>query len=163
MTCDKAFDRYLGLDKFESVPLPVTLHLLACPSCRTAVRRITRAERSLAAPYAARRVPAEADPDPVVRAAMARINAAGLAFPDDLGEKGRVSLFRWLVSGLALAAGFAIVPFSDVGAWSRQAFGTGYLVSYFLLCGVAVTVWCGMFVGTNIDLFVKKFGITRMA
>jgi len=165
MTCDKAFDRYLGLDKFESVPLRVTLHLLGCPSCRTAVRRLSRAERALAEPLAVHSVPEtfNAPMDPAVRAAMERINGAGLAYPDTFGDKGKVSLSRWLISGVALAAGFAILPFSDVGAWSRLAFGTGYLVSYFLVCGVTVTVWCGLFVGTNIDFFVKKFGIERPA
>lgn len=169
MNCEKAFNRYLGLDKFEAVPLVVTLHLLVCPSCRTAVRRLSRAERALAAPLAVAepdRAPeclASPSFDPAVRAAMERINAAGLAYPDIFSEHGRVSLSRWLISGAALAAGFAILPFSNVGAWSRLAFGTGYLVSYFIVCGVAVTVWCGLFVGTNIDFFVKKFGIIRAA
>ncbi len=168
MNCEKAFNRYLELDKFESVPLGVTLHLLLCPSCRTAVRRLSRAERALAAPLAVSHteyacgsgVPAI---DPAVREAIERINAAGLSYPDLFSDRGRVSLTRWLVSGAALAAGFAILPFSDMGAWSRLAFGTGYLVSYFSVCGLAVTVWCGLFVGTNIDFFVKKFGIVRPA
>lgn len=168
MKCEKALDRYLGLDKFETVPLTVTLHLLTCPSCRTAVRRLSRSEKALAAPLAVLHSENPADGgvfalDPAVRAAMDRINAAGLAYPDIFSEKGRVSLSRWLLSGAALAAGFAILPFSDVGAWSRLAFGTGYLVSYFLVCGVTITVWCGLFVGTNIDFFVKKFGIERLA
>lgn len=174
MNCEKAFDRYLGLDKHEAVPIGVTFHLLTCPSCRTAVRRISRAERALAAPLAIAGAGArqalpvsavdsnDAD-DPVVREAMRRINAAGIAFPDSFGDGKRVTLSGWLVSGLALAAGFAVVPFSTIGAWSRAVFGTGYIVSYFMLCGVAVTVWCGMFVGTNIDLFVKKFGAERFA
>lgn len=170
MNCDKAFERYLELDKHEAVPIGVTLHLLLCPSCRMAVRRISLAERALASPMAvittgslsaaghAHAPNPLASDDPVVREAMRRINAAGLAFPDGIAEEGRVSLSGWLLSGLALAAGFAVVPFSTIGTWSRLVFGTGYMVSYFLLCGVAVTVWCGLFVGTNIDLFVKKFG-----
>lgn len=159
MTCEKAFDRYLGLDKHDRVPLTVTLHLLACPACRTAVRRVTRAERILAKPLAVEPLSAELSAaDSVVQEALRRINASGLGFPQGFSEEGRVSLSRWLASGLALSAGFSILPFSQVGAWSRAVFGTGYLVSYFLLCGVAVTAWCGLFVGTNIDLFVKKFG-----
>ncbi|MCD1654172.1 hypothetical protein K7J14_05590 [Treponema zuelzerae] len=70
MNCQKAFDRYLSLDKYEHVPLSVTVHLLFCPVCRTSVRRLTLAEKVLAAPLA----PAQADvlpqsADPVVQAA----------------------------------------------------------------------------------------------
>ena len=79
MTCDRAFNRYLELDKNERVPLRVTLHLLACPACRTGVRRLSRAERVLAAPLA---VPAQgafraASDDNAVLSAMERIRAAG--------------------------------------------------------------------------------------
>ena len=46
MTCEKAFDDYLSLDKGERIPLPVTLHLFICPVCRTGVRKLTRADQA---------------------------------------------------------------------------------------------------------------------
>lgn len=157
MTCDSAFDRYLELDKNERVPLQVTLHLFACPACRTAVRHMTRAERIMSAPL---RSPAPSAGDPAIRAAMERIRAAGLSYPEDADETGRVSMTRWLVALFALAAGFAVVPSSSIGEWSRLVFGDAYYLPFYILCGVAVTVFGGLFVGSNIDFFVKKFGIT---
>ncbi len=165
MTCDRAFTSYLELDKNERVPFRVTLHLLACPACRTGVRRLSRAERVLAAPLA---VPAQgalrsAVGDDAVLSAMQRIRAAGLAYPDTRDDEGRVSLSRWIGSGFALGAGFAIIPFSSIGEWSRVTFGASFSIPLYLLCGIAVTVWCGVFIGSNIDFFVKKFHIDQVA
>lgn len=163
MTCDKAFTRYLELDKNERVPFPVTLHLLGCPACRTGVRRLTRAELSLARPLSihpctdAEHVASAAEDD-AVRAAMERIAASGLSYPDVRDSRGRVSMTRWVVAGCALVAGFAIMPASSMGEWSRLVFGDAYYLPFSILCGVAVTVFGGLFIGSNIDFFVKKFG-----
>lgn len=162
MNCQKAFDRYLSLDKYEHVPLAVTVHLLFCPVCRTSVRRLTLAEKVLAAPLA----PAQADvlpqsDDPVVQAALARISSSGIAWVAPEPVDRHVSMFRWLVSGFILAGGFSVLPFTSVGEWSRAAFGPSFIVPFSILCGVAVTGWCGVFVGSNIDFFVKKFGFAH--
>ena len=163
MTCDKAFTRYLELDKNERVPLRVTLHLIGCPSCRTGVRHLTRAERSLARPLSALpRESAERDvsvaEDKAIRAAIERITASGLSYPDGRDDLGRVSMTRWVVAGCALVAGFAIMPASSMGEWSRLVYGDAYYLPFSILCGVAVTVFGGLFIGSNIDFFVKKFG-----
>ncbi len=161
MTCEKAFNKYLSLDKNERVPLWVTAHLFACPACRMAVRYMTRAEVILAQPLASR--PHALLDNPVFAKALARITDAGLSYPSIAPEEGNVFLFRWLISGLALIAGFAILPFSSLGAWSRLVFGNAFSVPFYILSGVAITAYCGMFVGTNIDFFVKKFGIAPTA
>lgn len=165
MTCDEAFNRYLELDKNERVPLRVTLHLFACPACRTGVRRLSRAERVLASPHAvsAQGAFSSASDDAAVLSAMERIRAAGLAYPPSQDDEGRVSLSRWIGSGLGLVFGFAIIPFSAIGEWSRLAFGTSFSIPLYLLCGIAVTTWCGVFIGSNIDFFVKKFNIDQVA
>lgn len=153
MDCKKAMDRYLALDKNEAVPIGVTLHLIACRDCRTAVRHLTEAEVLLARPLGHESVAV----DPAIAGALARIAAAGAAYPDVLG-KNPVSLLKWFVVGSLLAAGFATVPFSFVGSWTRDVFGGAYVVPLSIVCGLAVTAYCGLFVGTNIDFFVKRFG-----
>lgn len=156
---------YLSLDKDERVPLSLTIHLLVCPECRATVRYLTRAEKLLSQPletnYA---IPLDENvPINVVSLALSQISAAGLMYPVIVPEEYQVSLFRWLVSGVALAAGFTILPFSSLGAWSRFVYGNAFFIPFYIVCGVTITVYCGMFVGTNIDFFVKKFGISRMA
>ena len=163
MKCEKAFDDYLSLDKDERIPLSVTLHLVVCPVCRTGIRKLSRAEKLLASPFATSSIAAPAVSDPVVAAAMARIISSGLAYPDVHADEQQISLFRWFAAGIVLAAGFAVIPFTSIGAWSKLVFGTSFSVPFYLLCGIAVTVYCGLFVGTNIDFFVKKFGIEHSA
>lgn len=170
MTCEKAFDRYLSLDRNERVPLGVTFHLLACSSCRTSVRRLTRAERMLSRPLVVRTAPSSffapasaVSIEPSVEALMSRILSEDHVFAPLCPSEPRISLYRWVIVGLALVAGFAIVPFSSIGAWTRVVFGNSFLIPFYLLCGVAVTIYGGLFVGTNIDFFVKKFGFRHTA
>lgn len=163
MTCEKAIDRYLSLDKGEWVPPRVTLHLICCPVCRTLVRKMAEAERFVARPLAVHPAPTTPVTDPVLAAALARIAASGLSYPEVHPRDRHVSLTRWLVSGLALAFGFAAVPSSFIGEWSSSTFGASYTVPFYLLCGLAVTGYCGMFIGTNIDFFVKKLGLHSSA
>lgn len=157
MNCEKAFDNYLLLDKNERVPLLITLHLLRCPSCRTGVRLMTRSEKILATPITAEQ-PVCTD-DPIIAEALARIAASGLNYTIIEKPEHQVSLFRWMISGIALVAGFAVVPTSTIGIWSSQYFGATFMIPFYLICGLTITAYCGMFIGTNIDFFVKKFGI----
>jgi hypothetical protein len=174
MTCDKAFTRYLEMDKNERVPLSVTLHLFGCPACRTGVRSLTRAEHLLAHPLSVRSDAhfsahatathataardASGGDNAMIRAAMERIATSGLSYPDIRDSQGRVSMTRWVVAGCALFAGFAIMPATSMGEWSRLVFGDAYYLPFSILCGVAVTVFGGLFIGSYIDFFVKKFG-----
>lgn len=159
MKCDKAFDRYLALDKNEWVPVAVTLHLLFCPVCRTCVRKLTEAERRLAVPLAVASAAPAVPSDPILAAALDRIVSSGIAYPKLSPGDHSVSFMKWVVAGFALAAGFAVLPFSWMGHWSHDMFGNAFSVPFYLLCGLAVTAYCGMFIGTNIDFFVKKFGL----
>lgn len=159
MKCNQAFDRYLSLDKNERVPLAVTLHLLVCPVCRTSVRKMTEAERYLAVPLRVQPAEHEAHVDPILAAALDRIVSSGFVYPGTAPGEHFVSFMKWTVAGFVLAAGFAVLPFSSMGQWSRDVFGTAFSIPLYLICGMAVTGYCGMFIGTNIDFFVKKFGL----
>ena len=180
MKCEKAFDRYLSLDKNQAVPLRVSLHLLCCPVCRTAVRTLTRAERALARPLAPLQArtfaPLLTSPlasanaqaasgvnsaeiiDRSVRLAFERIQAAGFAYPPVEAVARRVSMSRWLLVGVLMAAGFVVIPFSMIGEWTRSVYGLAFSLPFYLVSGLAVTVYSGLFIGSNIDFFVKKFG-----
>lgn len=159
MNCERAFTNYLLLDKNERVPLWITMHLLLCPTCRTGVRLMTRSEKVMAAPLSPPQT--ICSDDPVIAAALERIAQAGLAYSSNEKDAHQVSLSRWLISGFALIAGFAIVPATTTGILSGESFGVAFVVPFYLICGLVITAYCGMFIGTNIDFFVKKFGITH--
>ena len=95
---------------------------------------------------------------PAVAAALSRIRSNGFVYTPEEDEH-QVSLSRWLFAGIVLAGSFAFFPFSSMGIWTRTVFGSSFYLPYYLVCGIAVTVYCGFFVGTNIDFFIKKFGI----
>ena len=107
--CEKNMDAFLSLDKYERIPLGVTLHLLTCKKCRTQVRYLTLAEK-----YASE--PIRATP---IRDALENIPVKP------------VSMAKWVISGFLMI--FLMVIF-----------------------GVLVTVYCALFVGTNMDFFIKK-------
>lgn len=157
MKCAAAFERYLALDKHQHVPLSLTLHLFMCPVCRAAVRQVSRAESLLSKSLTPVSPKASLKDDPVLAAAMEKIVAAGLAYPVHEPVAKRVSLFRWFIVGVLLAGGFAVLPFSASGVMMTEEFGTALVVPFYILCGCAVTAYGGLFIGTNIDLFVKRF------
>lgn len=161
MKCSTAFERYLALDKHERVPLTLTFHLFRCPVCRAAVRQVSRVESLLSRPFATRSPKASLSHDPVLAAAMEKIAAAGLVYPVQEPVAKRVSLFRWFVVGVLLAGGFVVLPFSASGVLMTEEFGTALVVPFYILCGCAVTAYGGLFIGTNIDLFIKRFKALR--
>ncbi len=157
MRCERTINRYMELDKHQRVPLPVTLHLLVCRSCRTTIRHLTRAESLMADPLRS----GNSIPDEMIDLSMKKIIASGLAYPRTYPREYAVSMKKWVIAGCALIAGFMFVPLSSVSIWSRDSLGQSYAVALYLLCGLAVTAYCGLFVGTNIDFFIKKFGLHR--
>jgi hypothetical protein len=157
MKRDDFYDRYLALDKNERVPLALTLHLLLHAECRTSIRRLTRAERLLAAPFSIT-LESPVSATFAVEEALRRVREASLSYPETFADDGKVSLYRWFIAGVALIAGFGVFPFSYLGDWVKDAAGAAFYAPFFIVCGLAITMYCGMFVAANIDFFVKKFG-----
>ncbi len=158
MNCAKTMDGYLALDKNEQVPLAITLHLLVCRSCRTAVRRMTLAEDMLSAGL---RPEERGGSDELINQSLAGILASGLAYPRLYPREYPVSMKKWVVAGICLLSSFVFIPLSSAGLWSRNVLGPAFVIPLYLLIGIAVTAYCGLFIGTNIDFFVKKFGLHK--
>lgn len=161
MNCDRAFDSYIALDKNQPVPLRISFHLLFCPVCRTAVRTLTKAEKVLSQALApVYDVPLDKEDaiDPSVALALERIQNAGLSYPPLQPLVQHVSMSRWLFVGVLLAFGFVFFPFSFVGTWAHSAFGEAFAVPFYAAGGLIISVYAGLFIGSNIDFFVKKFG-----
>ncbi|HHU36554.1 MAG TPA: hypothetical protein GXZ47_04905 [Treponema sp.] len=163
MNCEKMFDLYLALDKNERVPFMLTVHLFFCPVCRAAVRQMSCAEKMVAEPLSIKPADRRAVKDPILTAAIDKILAAGLSYSVDEPVAKRVSLFRWFLVGVLLAGGFFVIPFSATGIWIQQEFGLSFMVPFYILFGCAVTAYGGLFIGSNIDLFVKRFKTLRVA
>lgn len=65
--------------------------------------------------------------------------------------KNPISIALWIVAGVAM-----ILFMLMFGLSSFRNGSDVILISFYIIFAVAVTVYCSMFVGTNIDFFVKK-------
>lgn len=162
MTCDNAFNSYYALDKNQNVPLPVVFHLLTCPVCRTSVRTLTKAEKLLAQPLKIKKPNkfqnVKPVSDPTIDLVIARIKSTGNEYPNLNSLQQTVTMGPWLFSGLVLIGGFTFFPFSPLGQWAHSTFGLAFTLPFNIVGGIALTIYVGMFIGGNIDFFIKKFG-----
>lgn len=141
--CEKIMDEFLMLDKKQALPVSVCLHLLACKECRTRVRLMTMAEKKLAEPMY---VPLPLS-DEKLAAIMKKVD------PDFcIDTVCPVSFSKWIIAGIALI--LAIVFYALFGFNAGGSSGLTLLMYVFF--GVCITLYCSMFIGSNLDFFVKN-------
>lgn len=144
-SCDRAMNRFLALDKGARLPFPLTLHLLGCVKCRTQVRLLTLAERAAARP---------------LRTAVSADDAAKTVcnLPVSSATRKSVTLTNWIVSGVLM------VCFMLAVVLLMPRVGSNLLSVYFYLtfAGI-VTAYCALFVGANMDFFVKKIKTLQLS
>jgi hypothetical protein len=139
-------DRFCELDKNQSFPLALTLHLLRCKQCRTQVRLCSLAEEICTAPLA---VPAN---DAEIAALMRTLRAAQSRIPLPFsGDGGYISLRRWIVLGIVMIT-FMIF----VGFMTLERDPSSLQISTYVVFACMITAYCAFFVGSNMDFFVKK-------
>ena len=138
--CAKIMDTYLALDKGERVPLNVTLHLLTCSKCRKQVRMLKAAERISKAPV---EIPVPID-DSSILAVMAKID------PKYTDAKNPISIAKWIIAGVLM-----ILFMLTFGLSSYQKANKVVMISFYIVFAFAVSSYCAMFIGTNMDYFVK--------
>ena len=135
-------DTYLALDKNERIPSAVTLHLLTCKTCRTQVRLLTKAERIVAHPLAVE-TPIS---DKSITSLMRKI------IPSWSWENAKpVSMHGWIFGGVLMVLFMLAFGFFQSAIHSETL-----LLSFYLVFALAISAYCAIFVGTNLDFFVKK-------
>lgn len=138
--CNRIMDIYLALDKGEKVPLEVTIHLLTCKNCRKQVQMLKAAEKLARAPL---EIPVPMD-DFSIEAVMAKID------PNYTNAKNPISIAKWIVGGIAM-----ILFMLTFGLSSYSEANKGIMIAFYTLFAGCVTAYCAMFIGTNMDFFVK--------
>lgn len=138
--CTEIMDKYLMLDKGERVPLEVTLHLLTCSKCRKQIRMMKAAEKLARAPL---EIPVSMN-DFSIEAVMAKID------PNYSYSKNPISIAKWIFGGVAMILFMLAFGLSSYCGASKTI-----SISFYTLFAACVTAYCAMFVGTNMDYFVK--------
>ncbi len=142
MDCTQTMNRYMELDKGERVPFAVTWHMLTCKKCRSQIKLLKLAEQKAAAPL---KIPAPIT-DNTIADVLARISAQ-----EDLKKKKNpVPIAGWVFGGIAMILLMLVFNLITEGIGSRLL-----LVSFYLIFAGVITAYCAMFIGSNIDFFVK--------
>ena len=142
-TCEKQMNRFLMLDKNERIPLGVTLHLLKCPKCRNEGRLMTMAERIAARPLKIS-LPVSAE---------SILDSISTLNPSWKIEPRPVSMKKWVVGGIFMIVFMLFFNFFASFFGIRNE--TLQLYFYLVFLGFVI-FYCMLFVGTNMDFFVKK-------
>ncbi len=148
---NELMDTFLSLDKNEHIPFMLTLRLLADKKCRTQVRLMTKAEKIASEPLKIQ-VPLN---DTSIEAVLKQINPD---FNEAEAEKSPISLSRWIVAGLIM-----ILLLLIFGIITRRDSSQVLMLCFSLLFAGAVTAYCALFVGCNMDFFVKKIETRKFA
>lgn len=141
--CENFMDKYLMLDKGEMLPLSLSLHLITCRECRRQIRLLSKAQKLAGKPLKI----TVSSSDKTISKAMQSI---GINYDS---SKVHVPLFQWIAAGVLMIAAFFLfglltnTPTHQVNA------------IYYLLFAGSITAYCLLFVGTNLDFFIKKIDI----
>ncbi len=157
MKCSEAINRYMALDKHETVPFAVTVHLLRCEKCRSLVRVMTKTARM----YSSVLTETVTQDDSLMQKTMDKINKAlpGLMYLQAEKARSSVRLFPWVITGLTMTLGLASVPFTRIGQWAVEIFQLRFIIPFALTFAAFVSVFSALFVGRNLDFFIKKFDL----
>ena len=140
-------ETFYSLDKHERLPLKISLHLLFCKECRTKVRNLTTAEKLLLKNALSK----SEDSSKTATYVLNAISKTSLNY-----HEKKTSLRKWALSGTGLLACFLIIiPLLII---KGQDFLS--LVSTISLSAV-LCIWCFLFVGNNMDFFIKMSSRTQ--
>ncbi|MCR4822163.1 MAG: hypothetical protein K5873_04745 [Treponema sp.] len=127
--CEKNMEIYMSLDKYQLIPLGVTLHLLNCKKCRSQVHYLSLAEK-----YASESIK----------------NTPIKDFLENIPVKP-VSMTKWIIWGIIMV--LLLVTF---GLFSNRMDKESIAITFNVIFGILITVYCAAFVGSNMDYFIKK-------
>lgn len=155
MNCEYILDRFASLDKYESMPINIKIHLIHCKKCRTIITKMSMAE-SVQLQILNESVDNNTR---MLDATMQRILRLQNHRSAQEQQKEEPALISWLIAGLILVLGFIIVPFSDIGKMGMQQFGTAFSIPFALLCAGSIVAYSAVFIAKNIVFFTEKLNI----
>ena len=154
MNCDIFQNQYLLLDKNESLPTGLKMHLLCCSSCRQAVNRMAAAEN---VQRHILRTPIAAD-ERMLNATMRAIRLLNnQSTPVAARQEQNKTMLPWIAVGTFLILGFILLPFSDMGKIDLSQFGDSFWIPFALLCAGSIVTYSAVFLAKNLVFFTEKF------
>ncbi len=158
MKCKVAMEQYMALDKDKHVPLLITIHLLKCKKCRDLVRSM-----SIAAKLYEKNIYKQDIPDyDFLLKTMKKVDDIVPELMKKQAEKYKLPherILTWVVIGFLMILGLTSIPFTYTGRWASSTFEMRFVLPLALISAIFVSVFAAMFVGRNLDFFIKKFDL----
>lgn len=143
----RLMDEYLELDKGERVPLSLTFKLLLNKDCRKQMKMLRFAEKANAEPLSI----STCFTDSTIAAVMAKIDPEYAK----KAEKNPISIAGWIIGGAVMI--FFMIACSFFVETMDE---TTELICY-LIFAATLVIYSALFVGTNLDFFIKKIEILK--
>lgn len=144
INCDSVMNNYLELDRNSHLPINLTLHFLTCKNCRTQVRILTKADKvckeqvQIPVPYT----------NETLLSIMNKIDPSFVK--SELNSESPITMKKWIIAGILMIVGMLFFGISDYATNLQLS------IAFYLVFAGAVTAYCGLFIGCNMDFFVKK-------
>ncbi len=145
--CDFYMDMFFALDKNERLSFKLTKHLLFCKNCRSSVRKFSLLEKKCSKENL-QKLPSQSKN---VKDLMTRLDREYEIY--NL-QKEQVSLKAWVVIGILLI--FSMLVFEPL---AFSVFPESMMFPISLIFAFGIITYCVVFVGTNMDFFIKKWKI----
>ena len=139
--CENFMEKFLLLDKNEILPLSMTFHLLFCEECRTIVRKFSKAEKLT---YQMEQRDCKKNSENSIKNFEILLNV----FKDDI-KIHKVHLFNWISIGIIL---LICMVFCSI---FLNRFIPQMQNVWFVFIAAVICTYCVIFVGMNMDFFVK--------
>lgn len=137
-------NEFLALDKNERMPFSMTMHLLMCRSCRRQVHYLNLAEKIAARPLKVASPLSDAELNNIMK-------EADPSWSEKFLRKNPVSMVRWVVCGILMV--LFLLCFGLVSSFMHSEV---LQISFYLVFAAFIVCYCAIFVGSNLDFFVKK-------
>jgi hypothetical protein len=147
MKCDQCMDLYIESDNRSTLPFSARRHIARCAACSGQVAKMEAARTALRASLPK----ASTDCSSVVMAAV------GLA----KRPRREVGVREWIISFLAILLSMVLAPLGADFTWVKALFGSGYLLPFNIVFGIALTVYCVVFIASHLDTLSERFGIGK--
>lgn len=153
MTCEKAMNIYCALDKNESLPLALSVHVLFCPRCK---RLIDQME---AATLLDNRITSSDQNATFVKQTMYKIEK--IQKQSQIGEPDltKKHVFGFLLFLAAILVPFVVLPTLKIGQQLIDSLGIFFVLPLGALCGLTVCIVCALFIIKNSKYFIKRFDL----
>jgi hypothetical protein len=147
MRCERCIDLYIESDNREELPFGARLHVSHCGLCRAEIERLESARLGLLSLL----------PEPAGECSIRIMAAVHLA----KRPRREVGFREWIVSFLVLLLSMLLAPLGSDFHWIKALFGTDFLIPFSLFFGVALTIYCALFIASHMDFLSERFGIEK--